>query len=122
VLIAGGAAVVGANLIALIAPSVDIFGAAFALLGFYLASTHVSWLNILLEFAPTSTERPTYVGLGNTGAAPAALGAPLLAGVMVDALGYGPVFALAALAGLIGVAVLAGRVSDPRLRAALPRS
>jgi MFS family permease len=104
--------------VALLAPSVEVFGAAFALLGVYVAATHVSGLNILLEFAPTSTERPTYIGLGNTCSAPAALGAPLLAGVMVDAIGYTPVFALATLPGLVGLAVLVGCVSDPRRRAA----
>jgi MFS family permease len=121
VLIAGSAAAVGANVVALAAPSVEAFGAAFALLGVYMASTHVSGLTILLEFAPTVPERPTYVGIGNTCAAPAALGAPHLAGVMVDALGYAPVFALATLPGLVGLAVLTGCVSDPRVRAAGPR-
>jgi MFS family permease len=121
VLIVGSAAAVGVNAVALLAPSVEVLGAAFALLGVSVASMHVSGLTILLEFAPTAAERPTYVGLGNTCSAPAALGAPLLAGVMVDAIGYTPVFAVATLPGLIGLAVLVGRVSDPRLRAGRSR-
>jgi hypothetical protein len=85
-----------------------------------LAATNVSGLNVLLEFAPGADERPTYIGLGTTLVAPVVFGAPLAAGLMVDALGFAPIFAAAAGGGLIGLGLLIGRVRDPRHSRAVP--
>lgn len=114
VIMIGVAATVAANLTALAAPSLPVFGVVFALWGVHLAAVHVSSLNVLLEFAPGMAERPTYVGLGTTSMAPVAFAAPLLAGVMVDALGFAPVFSVAGLSGLVGLSLLLTRVRDPR--------
>ena len=114
VVIAGVAAMLAANLTALAAPSVDVLALAFALWGVQVAAVHVSNLNILLEFAPAPEERPTYIGLGTTILAPVAVGAPLAAGLVADALGFEAVFAAAGVAGVLSVIVLGGRVRDPR--------
>src|SRR5205807_3396048 len=71
-IIAGVAASVLANVLALLAPSLRTFLAVFVLYGVQVAAVNVSWLPVLLEFAPTVELRPTYVGLGNTFLAPAA--------------------------------------------------
>ena len=66
-------------------------------------------------FAPVPEERPTYVGLGTTLMAPVALGAPLAAGLLADALGFAAVFAIAAATGTVALAVLLSLVRDPRV-------
>lgn len=114
VIIAGCAATVAANLVALAASSLELFSLVFALSGLQVAALNVSGLAVLLEFAPAVDEQPTYVGLGNTSLAPIAFAAPLAAGVMADALGFEPVFSVAAVFGGIGLALLVTRVRDPR--------
>jgi len=114
VLAVGIAAMAGASLVALTAPSVNLFLLTFFLDGVYDAAINVSGLNILLELAPAAGERPTYVGLGRTAVAPAAFAAPLLAGVLADAAGFGWVFAVATAFSLVGLALLLVRVRDPR--------
>jgi MFS family permease len=114
VIIAGVAAGVAANLVALSVPSVPAFAGVFALTGIQMAAINVSGLNILLEFAPSIDERPTYIGLGTTLVAPAVFAAPLGAGLMADALGFVPVFVASAVGGLAALGLLIGRVRDPR--------
>jgi MFS family permease len=114
VIVLGAAAMVGANLLALGAPSLAMYPIAFALVGLHQAAASVSHQNVLLEFAPVEDERPTYIGLGNTALAPFAFGAPLVAGALADARGYETVFALAGVAGLAAVGLLLVRVRDPR--------
>jgi MFS family permease len=115
--IAGVVAIIAGNLIALLAPSVETFSLAFAMNGIYLAANNVSGMNVMLEFAPTVDERPTYLGLGNTAIGPVAFVAPLLGGVMADTIGFGPVFILSALFGLASLGVMLLRVQDPRHQA-----
>jgi MFS family permease len=114
VIIAGLAATVGANLWALGAPSLAAFGVVFVLAGVQVAAFSISNLNVLLEFAPSPEERPTFVGLGTTLMAPVAFAAPLAAGLVADAFGFAAVFVIAAAAGAIGLALLVVRVTDPR--------
>jgi predicted MFS family arabinose efflux permease len=114
VIVAGVAATVGANALALVAPSLGAFGAVFLLTGVQGAAISISNLSVLLEFAPVPEERPTYVGLGTTLMAPMALGAPLAGGLLADAFGFAAVFAIAAAAGTIALVVLLSLVRDPR--------
>ena len=58
--------------------------------------------------------RPLYIGLGTTALAPVAFGAPLVAGAVVDRLGFAVVFGAAGLAGLVALVMIAARVRDPR--------
>lgn len=57
------------------------------------------------------------MGLGNTALGPVAFVAPLAAGVVADASGYAAVFIVAAAAGVVATAILAG-VAEPRTRGA----
>ena len=112
----GLAALLLANLVALGAPSLEVFLLVFALQGVQLAAISVSGLNVLLEFAPGPAARPTYVGLGTTLLTPVAFGAPLAAGLMADAFGFRVVFATAALGALAAMTLLLARVQEPRHR------
>jgi Na+/melibiose symporter-like transporter len=114
VLILGAGAMLAANLLALTASTLETFQIVFVAAGFHQASVNVSYMNILLDFAPVTEERPTYVGLGNTTMAPVALLSPLAAGLLADAAGFGIVFALAAGCGAITLGVLLARVREPR--------
>jgi MFS family permease len=110
----GIGATVAANALALTASSLDLFLLVFALSGVQLAAINVSWLTILLEFAPSAQDRPTYLGIGNTFLAPAMAAAPLLAGLMADTIGFLPIFVVALACGLVALAILALKVRDPR--------
>jgi MFS family permease len=113
-LVIGAGALGLANLGALAMPSLELFVAVFVLQGVHLAAVNVSGLNVLLEFAPTAAARPTYVGLGTTLLTPVAFGAPLVAGLMADAVGFPAVFLAAAAGSLAGLGLLLARVREPR--------
>ncbi|HEX6211683.1 MAG TPA: MFS transporter [Methylomirabilota bacterium] len=114
VLLAGAGATAAACLVALLAPSLGVFEAVFVLVGVHTAAVSVSALNVLLEFAPTQDERPTYIGLGSTAMAPVAFATPLVGGLMADTLGFRAVFVTALALGVVGLVMLATRVHDPR--------
>ena len=120
VLLTGAGATVAANVVALLAGSLGAFEAVFVLAGVQTAAINVSALTVLLEFAPTQDERPTYIGLGSTAMAPVAFATPLIGGVLADALGFRVVFVVALLAGLLGLLLLATLVHDPRRVVARP--
>jgi MFS family permease len=111
--IATGAAAV-MNLVALSARTLDVFVIVFALNGLFTAAIQVSALNVLLEFAPTAAQNPTYVGIERTSLAPFGFALPLLGGLLIDAIGYGVVFALGAAFSAAAVAMLWGLVHEPR--------
>ncbi|MBI2466432.1 MAG: MFS transporter [Candidatus Rokubacteria bacterium] len=114
VLVLGLAAMVAGNLVALGAGSVETFGPVFALSGIHNAAVHVSARTILLELAVDVVERPTYIGLANTALAPLSFGAPLVAGLMADRLGFATVFGVAAALCAVSLVLLLGRVREPR--------
>lgn len=114
----GMGALLLANVVAMSAPTLQVFTLVFVLQGIQLAAVNVSGLNVLLEFAPDATARPTYVGLGTTLMTPVAFGAPLLAGLMADLLGFRAVFVTAGVGALASAALLLGRVREPRHRSA----
>jgi len=112
----GMGALLLANVVAMSAPTLQVFALVFVLQGIQLAAVNVSGLNVLLEFAPDATARPTYVGLGTTLMTPVAFGAPLLAGLMADVLGFRAVFVTAGVGALASATLLLGRVREPRHR------
>ena len=73
-------------------PRCRAYGLVFVLAGVQQAAFSVSNMAVLLEFAPSVDERPIYVGLGATSLAPFAFAAPLIAGLLADALGFRAVF------------------------------
>ena len=120
VIMAGIAATAAANLVALVTSTLSGFGMVFVLAGVQQAALSVSNFAVLLEFAPTADQRPTYVGLGTTSLAPFAFGAPLAAGLLADSFGFRLVFVAAATGALVGLAMLAALVRDPRHLTARP--
>ena len=108
------AAMLGANLVALGAPSLEVFSLVFVLSGMNQAGINVSSLNVLLEFAPTVEARPTYLGLARTALGPVVFVTPLCAGLLADRLGFNAIFVIAAVFGAIGLSLLIARVRDPR--------
>ena len=115
-LMIGMATLLLANAAAISAPTLQVFTLVFLLQGVQLAAANVSGLNVLLEFAPEPAARPTYVGLGTTLMTPVAFGAPLLAGLMADLFGFGPVFMTAGAGALASATLLLARVHEPRHR------
>lgn len=85
---------------------------AFALLGVSLSADSVSRMNIILEFCAPE-DQPTYIGLTNTLLAPGML-APVIGGWLATWAGYRGMFAVAALVSLLGGALLALWVREPR--------
>ena len=102
------------NLVAVGAGSLGVFRAVFALHGLLSGAVQVSATSLILEFAPALERRPTYIGIERTLIAPFGFGLPLIAGLLIDAVGYRPVFGLAAVFGLASATVYVTLVRDPR--------
>ena len=114
VLLIGMACAAGAAAVALLAPSLASFGVVFVLYGVQSAAVSISALNVLLEFSPTPEARPTYVGLGTTAMTPMAFAAPLIGGLLADAVGFRAMFVVSLAFALVGLVMLAALVRDPR--------
>jgi len=92
------------------APTI-LFGAVFALLGATRTGVTIGALNFLLDVAPDH-DRPIYIGLTNTLVGIATL-LTASGGILADALGYRPLFAIAF--GLYAIARVAiGLTTEPR--------
>ncbi|MEK6776467.1 MAG: MFS transporter [bacterium] len=102
-----------AALTALTARSEIFFYASFLFAGGYISATLVSNMNIVLEFCPPE-ERPLYIGLSNTFAAPVFALSPIIGGLVVDHFSYQTVFMASASLTFIGLLVLVFMVRDPR--------
>jgi MFS family permease len=85
---------------------------AFVLLGMSVSAASVSSMNIILEFC-ASEDRPTYIGLTNTLLAPGML-SPILGGWLATWVGYRGMFTVATILSLLGSALLALWVREPR--------
>jgi MFS family permease len=114
-LLAVGAATL-MNLVALAVSAPAVFQIVFALHGLASGASQVSAPNLALEFAPSPERRPTYVGVEKTLIAPFGFGLPLVAGWLIDAVGYALVFGLAAAFGVAAALVYITLVTEPRHR------
>ena len=114
VLLIGMTAAACATAVALVAPSLAAFGVVFVLVGVQASAINVSALNVLLEFSPTAAARPTYVGLGTTAMTPMAFVAPLVGGLLADAVGFRAMFLVSLAFAVVGLVMLATLVRDPR--------
>lgn len=112
-LIGMAAAAVGTG-VALVAQTLGAYGLVFVFFGIQIAAVNVSALNVMLEFAPAPQAQPTYVGLASTAMAPVAFGAPLLGGLLADAVGFRAMFAVSLTFAVAGLLMLATLVRDPR--------
>ena len=91
------------------------YGFVFALTGLATSALQLTALTFIIDLAP-ATQRPTYIGLANAAQAPIAIGAPLLGAALADARGYPALFGLTAVLSLVGAALIARAVRDPRQR------
>jgi MFS family permease len=107
----------GAAALALGAHGVWWFGLAFFLLGLSVSATQLTQLTATGEFGPIG-RRASYIALMSVTYAPFAVGAPLLGGWMADHWGYGVVFTLSAVFGLL--AALGYALWGPRAGRARP--
>jgi MFS family permease len=85
---------------------------AFALLGMSISAAAISSMNIIVEFCAPE-DRPTYIGLTNTLLAPGML-APIVGGWLATWAGYRGLFTVAMILSLLGSALLALWVREPR--------
>jgi len=113
----GVGAAIAMNVAALAAGAPSTFVAVFALYGVFNAAIQISALNVVLEFAPSAQQRPTYVGIDRTFLAPFGFGIPLAGGLLVDVVGYRVVFGASAVLAAACVIVLLVFVRDPRYAA-----
>jgi len=109
---------VAAALTALFASSLTVFYACFFFAGGYISATLIANMNLVLEFCPPE-ERPKYIGLSNSLAAPVFALSPVLGGRIADRWSYPALFVLTAVLVLAGLLVLVFRVRDPRRSRAL---
>jgi MFS family permease len=98
---------------ALVAPSLAVLYLSFVGLAITTAANNVSGFSIGMEIGP-ETERPTYTAINTSSQAPVQLIAPVLGGLLADAAGYAPLFALSTALSLLGAAALFFGVRNPR--------
>jgi MFS family permease len=92
-------------------PSLVAFGLIFALLGASRTGVFIGGLNYLLDLAPAD-DRSIYIGLTNTVVGVASFAAAL-GGVIVEVLGYSPLFVLTFALYVAATAFIA-RTAEPR--------
>ncbi len=99
--------------VAMLAPDASWMYVAFALMGAAKAGLWTIPLPLTTQFGRES-DRPYYIGLANTLIAPGAIVAPILGGALAEGANFGAAFIVAAVAGVIGAAVLVFIVREPR--------
>jgi MFS family permease len=118
-LILGLVAVSLSSGLAWMAPSLNWFYLVFILAGVANVAIWTIGMAMTVEFG-TETERPVYIGLSNTLAAPVTILAPILGGWIADTMGFKTTFAISVFAGLLTAFVLWWFVKEPRPRKSQP--
>jgi predicted MFS family arabinose efflux permease len=103
--------------LAMIAPALGWFYLIFAIAGVANVFLWAVAITMTLEFGD-ETNRPYYIGLGNTLVAPATLIAVPLGGWLADAVGFEATFLVAAVSGLVTAFVLQFLMHDPKQKTA----
>ena len=111
-LIAGAVAIALSSFAAWAAPSVNWLYPVFILSGLASVSYWTIGMAMTVQYG-TEVERPVYIGLSNTLAAPATIIAPLLGGWIADAAGYQTTFMLSAIGGVLTTLLLIFLVKAP---------
>jgi MFS family permease len=101
--------------LAWIAPSLGWFYLVFILEGLANVAIWTIGMAITVEFG-TEAERPIYIGLSNTLAAPITILAPLFGGWLADTNGFSTTFITSAVGGLVTTLVLILLVRNPHPR------
>jgi MFS family permease len=107
------AAGIGCAAAAWLAPDLAWMYAVFALNEVAIQGWGVCSMNYVLELCPPERSG-TYTAVFGVVSGPFRVLLPLCGGVIVAALGYQPVFALALLGGALALALVIGAVSEPR--------
>lgn len=102
----------GTCLMALLAPTIEIYLLVFVGASFTVGLTGISRLPIIAEFC-TETERPTYIALTNMITSPFVLSG-LAGGWLANRFGYATVFMIAAVFALASAIWLTRWVKEPR--------
>ena len=108
-----GAFWLAALLMALMAPSAEVFYVVFALMGINRAGGVLGDLSIAMEFGP-EVERPTYIGLARTVTGPVLFLAPLVGGVILQMTSYPVMLGISLAFAVAGLGILRFRVVEPR--------
>lgn len=111
VLILAGGSMLLASIIASVAPTLGWYRLVFVFLGINLGSEVMARYNIAVEFGPPE-QRSTYIGVMNTLLAPFYFSG-LLGGWFVDRFGFVPLYAIACVFSVVGLAALTLRVKEP---------
>jgi MFS family permease len=98
--------------LAVFAPTEAWFYPIFVLGGISLGGYQLSGFTMVMSFASTAM-RPTYIATANTFYAPISAVSPILAGWMAGMFGYGGLFVVLAVLGLMGVVLMHYRVHLP---------
>ena len=114
-LVIGALCISFSALLAWKAPSLDWFYLIFILEGLANVAIWTIGMAITIEFG-TEAERPIYIGLSNTLAAPITILAPIFGGWLADTAGFGTTFITSAVGGLVTTMVLILLVRNPRPR------
>jgi MFS family permease len=104
---------VAAAVLALVAPGLGWMYAVFVLTEVAIVGWSVCSINYVLELCPTERSG-SYTAVFNLVSGPLRALLPLLGGLLAAALGYGPLFWAAILGGMLSLALLAGRITEPR--------
>lgn len=111
----GALASVACCILAWLAPNTTWFYPVIVLEGIANTAFWTIGFPILLEFG-SEAQRPTFVGLGNTFIAPAAILSPILGGWLADNASYPVTFLISAILGGVAAFVLHFFVKDPKPR------
>lgn len=116
----GALAAAASALLAWRADSAQWFYLVFLLEALAITATWIVPLALTVRFARRDSDRPLYIGLSNTIAAPATILAPVLGGLIADAAGFHLTFLLTAGFALLMAAALAVLVREPELHPVEP--
>jgi MFS family permease len=111
-LVAGALAAAASSLLAWAAPSLQWLYPVFVLAGIANVAIWTTGMAMTVEFG-SEADRPIYIGLSNTLVAPATIFAPLIGGLIAQAMGFAATFAFSAAFSLAVVVILFSAVKDP---------
>lgn len=110
-LVFGTFAALCSAVLAWLAGTIELFYIVFALAGIAGVALWTTVMAMTLDFG-TDTDRPVYVGLANTVAAPAAIVAPIIGGWIADTFSFGMTFLFSAVCAALTIAILYFCVRD----------
>ena len=108
----GALAATASAVTAWLAPSANWFYLSLVLASMGIVAIWTIPIPLSVRFG-NETERPFYIGLSNTFAAPATILAPILGGWLADAVGFQATFQVSAVSGLLTALVLTFMLKDP---------